>query len=137
MLLTWFDVLPIAETARVGNDALAREHVVSAGSAAKRFARGHAYGANAIGVSERDDPETSEHGDTCVRALALLHKAADRGEDILLVDTELARLLQVVGKDVQQELRVGGRVDVPMSGGIHGLEQRLSVNKVPILIQYE
>ena len=55
-----------------------------------------------MGVAEGDDAEACEHGDASICALDLLHESTNGGEDIFLVDTELARLLQVVCKDVEQ-----------------------------------
>lgn len=119
-LLTWRNILPVDEPSRVGNYTLTREKVV--GSRAT-LARCQSERTDTVRVSERDDPETSEHRDTGVGTFALLHEASDRGEDIFLVDTELARLLQVVGEDVEKEFRVGGGVDVSVSGGVHEMQK--------------
>ena len=106
MPLTRPDVLPIPEAARVRDDALACKEVVPAGSATESFARAHTHRPDAIWVSERDDAEAREHGDAGVPAMALVHKPADSSEDILFVDAELARFLQIVRKDVEKQLGV-------------------------------
>lgn len=86
-------------------------------------------------VPEGNDTEPSKHRDTRVRALALLHKITYSREDILLIDTELARLVQVVREDVEEQLRVGRRVDVPVSGLVHKLEEFGRVDEVPVLVR--
>jgi len=58
----------------------------------------------------------------------------DGGEDILLVDTELASLLQVVGKDVKEKLRIGISVAVAMSILIQELAQLIGVDKISVLL---
>ncbi|TFY81604.1 hypothetical protein EWM64_g2408 [Hericium alpestre] len=70
-------------------------------------------GGGACHLREKVLAEAGEHRDAGVRAAALRHDALDGGEDVLLVDAELARLLEVVREDVEEDLRVGGRVDVP------------------------
>ena len=84
-------------------------------------------------VAERDETEAREHCDTGISTLALLHEIANGSEDILLVDTELAGLLELVGEDVKEELGVRGGVDVSVRFGVHEAEQARRVDHVSIL----
>jgi len=77
---------------------------------------------------------TSNHGNTSVTAVADIKDTLDGGEDILLVDTELASLLQVVGKDVKEKLRIGISVAVAMSILIQELAQLIGVDKISVLL---
>ena len=79
-------------------------------------------------VTERHDTEPGEHRCDSVSALALLHEGGDGGEDVFFIDTEFARLLEVVGKDVEEKLRVGGSVDVTVGGLVHELEKFFCVD---------
>ena len=102
--LTRLDILPVGKVTGIRDDALTCKEPVFAWAATEGVARAHAEGADAVGVAEGDDAEAGEHGDAGVRALDLSHEAADGGEDVLLVDANLARLLEVVGEDVEEEL---------------------------------
>lgn len=66
--------------------------------------------------------------------MADIKDTLDGGEDILLVDTELASLLQVVGKDVKEKLRIGISVAVAMSILIQELAQLIGVDKISVLL---
>lgn len=59
--------------------------------------------------------------------------ALDGSEDILLVDTGLASLVQVVGKDVEEQLRVGIGVDVTMGILVQELTEFFGVDQVSVL----
>ena len=96
--LTRLDILPVGKVTGIRDDALTRKEPVFTWAATEGVARTHAEGADAVGVPEGDDAEAGEHGDAGVRALDLAHEAADGGEDVLFVDAELARLLEVVGE---------------------------------------
>ncbi|KAI3488256.1 hypothetical protein L1887_47795 [Cichorium endivia] len=138
--LAGLDVLKVLKAKRVADDRLGGEAVVLAvaleGQLAVgggRRARAHAERTDAVGVAEGDDAETSKHGDAGVAALALLHEVANGGEDVLLVDAELARLLQVVGKDVEEHLRVRIGVDVTVGVGIEEATQLVGVDEVAVV----
>ena len=73
-------------------------------------------------VAEGNDTESSQHSDACIGSLALSHERANRSEDILLIDTEFARLLEVICEDVQEQFRVRRGVDVTVGRLIHELE---------------
>jgi len=59
--------------------------------------------------------------------------ALDGSEDILLVDTGLASLVQVVGKDIEEQLRVGIGVDVTMGILVQELTEFFGVDQVSVL----
>ena len=77
---------------------------------------------------------TGNHGNASVTTVADIKDTLDGGEDILLVDTELASLLQVVGKDVKEKLRIGISVAVAMSILIQELAQLIGVDKISVLL---
>lgn len=110
--LTRADVLPFGKSQRVGDNALTGHDVVIP-VAVFRLSAAVTAGADAVGIPEGDDSESCEHGDTSVRALGVFHQLADGSEDVVLVDTVLAGLLQVVGEDVEEDL--GIRVGVDMT----------------------
>jgi hypothetical protein len=55
-------------------------------------------------------------------------------ENILLIDTEFTGLLKVVGKNIQEELRVRVGVDVSMSIGIKELSELRGVDEITVLV---
>jgi hypothetical protein len=63
----------------------------------------------------------------------LLHQAPDGRKDIFFIDTEFASLLKVVGEYVEEELRVGRSIDVPVRGSIEEMQQGRRVNQIAIL----
>lgn len=107
------DVLPVGKAERVGADRLGGEEVVLASLGAVSLSESD--GSDTVGVPEGNESETGDHGRAGVGSRDLRHEVPDGGEDVLLVDSELAGLLEVVGKDVEQELRVRVGVDVPVS----------------------
>lgn len=110
------DVLPVREAESVGDDRLRGEEVVGSSfdTLAGRLAGRKTDRPDAVRVPEGDESETSDHGRAGVGARALSHEVANSGEDVLLVDADLARLLEVVGEDVEEELRVRVGVDMPV-----------------------
>lgn len=133
--LTGSYVFPVAESTRIRNNAFTREQIILARRTAQRFPGSHSEGANTVGISKSNDTEPGEHGDARVRALALFHESANGREDVLLIDPELSRLLQIVCEYVEQQLRVRGCVDVSVRGRVHELEQRCGVDQVTVLDQ--
>ena len=129
--LSSLDVLPSRETAGLSNNALAGNEVV--GSTSGSGSSGQSRRSDTVGVSESNQTETGEHTDTGVGSSAGLHEVTDSVEDILLVDTELAGSLKVVGEDVEKDLGVRVGVDVSVSVGVKVLSQRGGVDKVTIL----
>jgi hypothetical protein len=90
--------------------------------------RGHSDGSNTVRVSKGDDTESSKHGDTRVRPFCLEHQIPDRGENIFFIDAKLFCLLKVVGKDIEEELRVAISVDMAVGIGIEKLPELDSVD---------
>ena len=76
---------------------------------------------------------TSNHGNASITTMADIIDTLDGGKDIFLVDTELASLLQVVGKDVEKELRIRICVDMAMSILIQEHAQFVSIDQVSVL----
>ena len=58
----------------------------------------------------------------------------DGAEDVVLVNTELARLLQIVGEDVEEELRVAVGVDVPVRVVVEVVAEMGRIDEVAILV---
>lgn len=62
-----------------------------------------------------------------------MHALADGAEDVVLVDAELAGLLEGVGEEVQEELRVGRGVDVAVTVVVEVVPQVVGVGQVAVL----
>jgi hypothetical protein len=142
---TILDILPVGESQSLSDNTLGSSQVIRSsplslpGSDTKR--------SNTVRITESDESETSEHGDTSVGSSAACHGSLHGGEDILLVDStisinigdkkadspELSGLLEIVGKDVEHELRVRVCVDVPVGLGIKLLPERRGVDEVSVL----
>lgn len=133
--LTWRDILPVGEAEGVSDDAFAREQMV--GSLSSIFGdarpRRESHRSDSVRVPERNKSKASNHGRASVGARTLSHEVSDGGEDVLLVDSDLARLLKVVGEDVEEQLRVRVGVDVSVGFGIKEGPQLLGVGKVTVL----
>lgn len=76
---------------------------------------------------------TSNHPSASVGSRGGLHDLAHSAEDVIGVDAELARLLESVGEEVKEELRVGGGVDVTMSIVVEVVTEVLGVGEVSVL----
>jgi len=63
----------------------------------------------------------------------LSHEISNGGEDVLLVDSHLAGLLEVVGEDVEKELRIGIGVDVSVSVRVEEVAKLFDVGEVSVL----
>lgn len=133
--LTRSNVLPSAESQRIGHHALTSEQVVgsSLSSDDRALPRRKTDGPDSVGIPEGDESETSDHGRAGVGSDALGHEVSNGGEDVLLVDSHLAGLLEVVGEDVEEELRVGIGVDVSMSVRVEEVSKLLDVGEVSVL----
>ena len=118
--LTGFYIFPFTETTGISDDALAGKEIISA-----RCRRGpagaHAQRSNAIGVTERDDAKASKHCNAGIGTLCLLEETSNSCENILFIDSEFPRLLEIVGEDIQEQFGIGRSVDVTM---------RLSIQEV-------
>lgn len=97
---TRFDVLPSSEAAGIGDNTFTCDDVVlpGAGPAGRKPER-----PDTIRVAERDYSKACQHGDTGVCTLGLFHEPSNGIEYILLIDSELARLLEVVRKYIEKE----------------------------------
>jgi hypothetical protein len=143
--LTILDILPVGESQSLGDNTLGSSQVIRSsplslpGSDTKR--------SNTVRITESDESETSEHSNTRVSSSTACHGGLHGGEDILLVDStisinvgdkkadlpEFSGLLEVVGKDVEHELRVRVGVDVPVGLGIKLLPESRGVDEVSVL----
>lgn len=47
--------------------------------------------------------------------MALTHELANGSKDVIFVDAKLAGLLQTVGEDVEEELRVGAGINMSVT----------------------
>ena len=127
---TGLDVLPIREAASISGDTLTCNNVVLA---ITDPAGRHPNGPDAVGVTEGDYSEACQHSDASICAFGLFHKLPNGTEYVLLVDSELARLLKVVGEYVEQELGIGRGVDVAVGTGIHEVEQSICIEEITVL----
>lgn len=84
-------------------------------------------------VTEGHDSESCQHGNTGVSSLSTLVDILQGGENILLVDTELSGLLESGGEDVQENLRVGGGVDVTVGLVVKVATELVGVDQVTVL----
>jgi hypothetical protein len=88
---------------------------------------------NTVRISESNQSETGQHGNTSVSSSAAGHSGLHGGKDVFLVDSELSGLLEVVGKDVEHELRVRVGVDVSVGLGVECLPESGGVDQVSVL----
>lgn len=94
---------------------------------------GDADGADTVGVSKDHKTKAGNHGYTGVATDTGFVKITDGGEDVFLIDTELASLLKIVSEDVEKKLRVGISVDMSMSVDVKELSQGGGVDNVTVL----
>lgn len=69
---------------------------------------------------------TCEHGDTSPASHAAGIHALERLYYVLVIDTSLTRLVELVGEDVQHQLRIAFCVDMPMCFEVKEVLQRLN-----------
>lgn len=62
-----------------------------------------------------------------------MHHVLDCGENIFLVDPELARLLEIIRKDIEEELRIRVGVDMSVCVCVQELLELTGIGKVPIV----
>jgi len=127
---TRVDVLPLRETAGIGDDALTCDDIVLAGIG---LAGCHSNGSDAVRVTEGDYSEACQHSDAGVCTLGLFHESTNSVEYILLIDPKLARLLEIVGEYVEQKLGIGRGVNVTVGTGVHEVKQGICVDKIAVL----
>lgn len=131
---TRLDVGPVGEAEGVADDALGRHHVVVRALDCLALPASIAHRADAVRVAEAKDAVAGNHGRAGVRAGRVLHALADGAEDVILVDAELAGLLESVGEKVQEELRVGRGVDVAVTVVVEVVPQVVGVGQVAVLM---
>ena len=122
---TGFDILPFRETTSIGDDTLTCDDIVIVGAG---LAGRHSNGSDTIGITECYYPEACQHGDAGVCTLGLSHKSANGLEYVLFINPELARLLEIVGEDVEQQLGIGRGVDMTVGISIHEVEQGICID---------
>ena len=127
---TGFDIFPVRETTGIGDDTLTCHDIVVVGAG---LAGCHSEGSDTVGITECDYPEACQHGDAGVCTFGLCHKSANGLEYILLINPELARLLEIIGEDVEQKLGIGRGVDMTVGVSIHEVEQGICIDKVTVL----
>ncbi|KAI5309825.1 hypothetical protein KEM55_002324, partial [Ascosphaera atra] len=90
-------------------------------------------GTDAVRVPEAQDPEAGEHGGAGVAAVALVVHLAEGVEEVLVVDTGLFGLVELVRENVQHELAVAVRVDVAVRLVVEEVLQLAGVDQVPVV----
>lgn len=133
--LTRSHVLPPAEPKRIRYHALTRKQVVgpSVRSLHRALPRCETDRSDPVRVPKGDEPEPCDHHGTSVGSDDLGHGVSDGGEDVFFIDSDLARLLEVVGEDVEQELRVRVGVDVSVGVRVEEPTELFSVVEVSVL----
>ena len=114
---TWPYVLPIDEASNIRNGTLTRTEPIR--SATWHWAACNTQRPDPIRVTERYDPKACEHGNARIRTPGLGHESAHGDEDVLLVDAEFSGFIQMIRKDVEEQLGIGRGVDVSVRDGIH------------------
>jgi len=64
----------------------------------------------------------------------LLHETTDGRENIFLIGAELARLLKVIRKNVQQQFRIAVCIDMPMRLRVKEAFKFSSIDQITILM---
>lgn len=132
--LTRVDVLPVGEAEGIANDTLRGHEVVPSTLNLVALPPGPSHRPDSVGITESHDGVTSNHTSAGVGSRSSLHDLAHSAEDVVGVDAELASLLQGVGEEVEEELRVGGGVDVTVSVVVEVVTEVLGVGEVSVLL---
>ena len=85
------DVFPMCKSCGIGDYALTSEEVIL--PCIRRGSRCDSNGSYPTGVPKGNDTKPSEHCNTSIRPLALVHHGFDCGENVFFVDPEFARQL--------------------------------------------
>jgi hypothetical protein len=131
--LTRLDVFPVPEPTGICDYAFACEQIIETRT---RLSDSHANRPDTVGITKRNDAKSCQHSDAGISSLALRHQPADSGEDIVLIDPNLARLLQIIGKNVEKQFRIGRRIDVSVGGLVQKVTKDHGVDQIPILIGF-
>ena len=110
--------------------ALGGDHVLVP---VRRLALAVDHGADAMGVPEAKDAKAGDHGHRGIATPAAAMDALDGAKHVLLVDAQLALDLQLMGEDVEQDLRVGLGIDVPQVLGEEVMLQGLGIGQVAVM----
>ncbi len=86
-------------------------------------------------IAERYQTETDDQSHRSISALHPSMHCGDRGENILGVNRQSATLLQFVGKDIEQDFRVGIGVDMAQVGAKQLVLQLHRVGQVAVVGQ--
>lgn len=63
-----------------------------------------------------------------------MHDFSNRSENVVFVDTEFAGFLKGVGEQVEEELRVGGSVDMSVGVVVEVVSKMFGVGQVTVLL---
>lgn len=129
--LTRLYVFKVSEPGCIGNNALAGEYIII--STISSRPRRHPDRPDTVWITKRDNAKACEHSNASVCAFSLHHHIAQRSENILLVDTEFSRFLQIIGKNIEQKLRVAIGIDVSVGISVKESPQLNGVDQVSIL----
>ena len=130
---TWFDILPFSETQSVADDTLTRHQVIVRSLNLLTLPSSPTQRSNSVRISETDDSEPCDHSSARVSSRRRLHDLPHGSEDVFGVDTELARLLESVGKEIEEKFRVGGSVDMAMGVVVEVVLEVSVVGEVTVL----
>ena len=131
--LAWQDVLEVLEAELTEGNALGCQHVVGAALDGGRRAASHHKRADSVGVTEGQDAKPGNHGRGGPRSLASLVCLGHGAEDVVDVDTGLARIVEGVGKDIEHQLAVRVRVDMTMGFFVEVAAQLGGVDQVAVV----
>lgn len=84
-------------------------------------------------ITEANDSKTSKHGGAGPSSRASLVHAGQGEKDILLSDTELSSLVQLIGKDVEHELGVTVGVDMAMGLVVQKRSKLRRIDQVSVM----
>ena len=91
--------------------------------------------ADAVGIAESNDAVANDQRNHRVSSLDTLVHTGYCIEHIVLIDTILALALQFVGKDIEQDFRVGAGIDVTQVLTEQVLHQGLGVGQIAVMSQ--
>lgn len=84
-------------------------------------------------ITEANNSEASKHGCAGISTFAHLIQASQCLKDIVRIYTELSSLLELRGKDIEEELRVGIGVDMPVGIMIKVIPELVGVDEISVL----
>ena len=120
------------EAQNVDGVALRRHHDFLASIG---VAQSEAQRPDAVRIAEGDDAAAVDHRHRRIAAATASMHAFDGAEDMLRARFRRTDLLQFVGEDVEQDLGIRGRIDVPQPGSEHAGFQFGGVGEVAVVGQ--